>query len=131
MIVPGGRPVRPGKLTPVFRAHTLEAFWNVGLFLFWSGFPERIRLPFALGSGKSGIPLARMHSASFTTAAGLGLSSDRPPRNAAAAAARYERQYWPGPELPCPPLYVPSYPPGIAGSQGMSINLLTVTVGSA
>jgi hypothetical protein len=61
----------------------------------------------APGSGKSGTPLAGMHSENLTSAAAFGAFSGRPPLNAVWAAARYVRQYWPGPELPCPPLLVP------------------------
>src|SRR5487761_1139578 len=53
-----------------------------------------------------------------------------PPCNAVWAAPKYARQYWPGPELPCPPLFVPLNPPGMAGSQGIEITLWTSMLGS-
>src|SRR5580700_11857898 len=71
-----------------------------------------------------------MHCENFSSWAGSACCCWLPP-NAVWAALRYARQYWPGPELPCPPLFVPLYPPRVAGSQVMSITLSAVTVGSA
>src|SRR5579864_3297046 len=90
-----------------------------------------ITRPLAVGSGKSGIPLARMHLENLTIVSWSGGFSRSPPWSAVEAAFRYARQYWPGPELPCPPLFVPLYPPGIAGFQLMWITLLVSMVGSA
>lgn len=71
-IVPGGGGPTPMPGTPVLWAHSLEAFWKVGLCGLRSP-PILIVSPLDVGSGKSGTPLARMHCEYFTSWAWSGV----------------------------------------------------------
>ena len=117
---PGCRPLLPMACMPVCWAQVLLAFWKVGL-LRPMPFPEKWNAPSAVGSGKLGTPLARMHSANFTSAAWFCRCGVLPPIKAFWAAVRYGLQ---GAKLGP---FVNSRPLDVTGTM---ITLLALMVGS-